>query len=118
MEVIRGGERTDLYGGRFTGAVELEMLHEALSDQDPDTALVHFHEGALSYWHSHPGGQLLYVVGGRARVGTEESGSIDLEPGNLVVTPPDELHWHGAAEGDATLLAVTWGTTDWQDRAP
>ena len=123
MQVISSGDRSALYGGRFTGAVDLEMLHpspggDAPVDQ-PDTAFVHFHDGAVSFWHSHPGGQQLFVVSGRARVGTEADGQVTLAPGTLVVCPADEMHWHGAMPAcDTTLLAITWGTTVWTDRPP
>ena len=114
MKVIPEGDRSVSYGGRFTGTVELEMLHE-----EPDTALVHFKDGAVTFWHRHPGGQQLFVVRGEARVGTEADGEVRLAPGALVVCPADERHWHGAAPGcDSTLLAVTWGTTQWETEAP
>jgi len=119
VDVIAGGTRDSAYGARFTGPVELEMLHESTTDDRPDTALVHFHDGAVTNWHHHPGGQLLFVVHGVGRVGTREEGSVELQPGTLVVAPPGEEHWHGAAPGDdCTLLAVTWGTTCWHDEAP
>lgn len=119
MRVVSGGSRDASYGGRFTGHVELEMLHATPADDQPDTALVHFHDGAVTNWHHHPGGQLLFVVSGRGRVGTRDEPCVDLAPGTLVVAPPDEEHWHGAgAGGDCTLLAVTWGTTCWHDEVP
>ena len=70
MIVVTGGDRDSSYGGLFTGHVELEMLHAASNEQEPDTALVHFQSGAVTNWHHHPGGQLLFVVSGEARVGT------------------------------------------------
>ena len=119
MEVVSGGERDSLYGGSFTGEVELEMLHATASDDEPDIALVHFRDGAVTNWHHHPGGQRLFVVSGSGRVGTEEDRAVALGQGDLVVAPPDERHWHGAAAGtDCTMLAVTWGTTCWHDSAP
>jgi quercetin dioxygenase-like cupin family protein len=119
MKVVREGARNETYGGRFTGAVELEMLHEAESGDEPDIAHVHFHGGAVSNWHSHPGGQRLFVHTGVARVGTEDDGDVELRPGDLVVSPAGERHWHGAAPGhDASILAITWGVTDWEDHAP
>ena len=119
MKIIDEGDRSVSYGGRFTGTVELEMLHATPTDAEPDTALVHFKNGAVSYWHLHPGGQQLFVVSGDARVGTDADGEVHLAPGTLVVCPANERHWHGAARGnDATLLAVTWGTTQWEAVAP
>jgi quercetin dioxygenase-like cupin family protein len=124
MKVVTGGDRSLTYGGRFTGAVELEMLNATPPEVDagvdgPDTAFVHFHDGAVTFWHAHPGGQQLYVVSGDARIGTEADGEVRLAPGTLVVCPADERHWHGAAPGaDTTLLTVTWGTTRWEDVSP
>ncbi len=119
MRVIANGETTVSYGGRFTGMVTLEMLNATPTDDEPDTALVHFHDGAVSFWHMHPGGQQLFVVSGQARVATLADGEVLLASGTLVVCPPNERHWHGAASAsDATLLAVTWGTTQWETVAP
>lgn len=119
MKVVREGDRSSGDGGRFTGPVELEMMNTAARQGEPDTALVHFHDGAVTAWHHHPGGQLLFVVDGPARVGTEADGAVELEPGHLVVSPAGERHWHGAADArDATLLAVTWGTTSWEETFP
>ena len=119
MRVVAGGDRSTTYGGRFTGTVELEMLDATPTDDEPDVALVHFHDGAVSFWHVHPGGQRFFVVSGAARVGTDADGEVALAEGTLVVCPPDERHWHGAAPGrDTTLLAITWGTTRWEDQSP
>jgi quercetin dioxygenase-like cupin family protein len=114
----RGNAETSQYGGRFTGAVRLDMLLEAADASAPDTALVHFEDGAATFWHAHPGGQLLYLESGAGRVGTEE-GEVALRPGDLVHAPAGERHWHGAAPGErCTFLALTWGTTAWEDVAP
>jgi quercetin dioxygenase-like cupin family protein len=119
MFVTRGGDRSTAYGGRFSGRVELEMLREAAAEGEPDCALVHFSDGAVTYVHSHPGGQTLFVVAGRARVGLAGDAGIELGPGSLVHAPSGERHWHGAArQADCTLLATTWGTTVWEDLAP
>jgi quercetin dioxygenase-like cupin family protein len=119
MRVVTEGDKSVSYGGRFTGTVELEMLNATPTDAEPDTALVHFKDGAVTFWHTHPGGQQLFVVSGEARVGTEATGETRLQPGTLVVCPAGERHWHGAAPGgDSTLLAVTWGTTQWETVAP
>ncbi|WP_372442079.1 cupin domain-containing protein [Nocardioides limicola] len=106
------------YSGRFTGEVQLEMLDDAAEAAHPDIARVSFGGDAVTYWHSHPGGQRLLVLDGRAVVGTEESEST-LGPGDFVVTPPGERHYHGAADSQGCqMLAITWGTTDWESSAP
>lgn len=119
MDVIANGDTSTAYGGRFSGPVELEMLRLASDGTVPDVAVVRFAEGAVSTWHAHPGGQLLYVLEGRARVGTEADGTVELEPGTLVVAPPGERHWHGAAAGKAAaVLSLAWGTTVWEELLP
>jgi quercetin dioxygenase-like cupin family protein len=116
MRIVSGGNRASTYGGRFTGMVELEMLSEAPDASQPDVALGHFNDGAVTNWHQHPGGQTLYVVAGTGRVGNDEDGAVELAAGTLVVTPPNERHWHGAAPGgDAKILSFTWGATSWEE---
>jgi quercetin dioxygenase-like cupin family protein len=118
MRIVQQGERSETYGGRFTGRVELEMLGPAEAGDRPDIARVHFFEGAVSNWHSHPGGQHLYLVEGRGRVGMPD-GEHELAPGDFVSAPAGETHYHGAVRGaDCVWLAITWGVTDWEDRAP
>jgi len=97
VDVIARGDTSTVYGGRFSGAVELEMLRLAPDGSIPDVAVVRFAAGSVSTWHAHPGGQLLYVLEGCARVGTEPAGTVELAAGTLVVAPPGERHWHGAA---------------------
>ncbi len=119
MRVLRQGDTSYTYGGRFTGPVQLEMLEQAQRDGAPDIARVHFDHGAVTNWHQHPGGQLLYLLSGAGRVGAADGTHTGLPPGTLVDTPPEESHWHGADDGsDAIWLAITWGATCWTDDAP
>jgi quercetin dioxygenase-like cupin family protein len=118
MIVRRAGSESDVYGGRFTGHVTLDMLLESPEEHIPDTALVHFDDGAVTFWHSHPGGQVLFLREGQGRVGTADE-VVTVRPGDLVYAPANERHWHGAAQGaSCTFLASTWGTTAWEDEAP
>jgi quercetin dioxygenase-like cupin family protein len=117
MRIVERGERSESYGGRFTGRVELEMLQPAEEEHRPDLARVQFHDGAVTNWHSHPGGQQLYLLAGRGRVGTAD-GEHEVAPGTFVDTPAGERHYHGAARAaGAVWLAITWGATAWEDAA-
>jgi quercetin dioxygenase-like cupin family protein len=119
MRVVESGSAADTYGGRFSGRVALEMLDEAPSPDRPDMVRVHFFDGAVTNWHSHPGGQFLLVVSGLARVGTETETALELQPGAFIAAPPGERHWHGAMPGhDCVLYATTFGTTSWEDANP
>jgi len=78
--------------------------------------VVRFPAGARTHWHSHPGGQLLYVTAGSGRVGGRDGVVQAVGPGDLVHAAPDEEHWHGAGE-DASFehLALSFGTTVWRE---
>jgi quercetin dioxygenase-like cupin family protein len=66
----------------------------------------------LSNWHSHPRGQLLYVLSG---VGLAQvcGGEVnELRAGDAVWFAPGEEHWHGASpHGTFAYLSVQL----WQD---
>ena len=76
------------------------MLHATPTDAEPDTALVHFKDGAVSFWHTHPGGQQLFVVRGNARVGTEADGETSLATGHAGGLPAERtsLAWGRAGQ--------------------
>ena len=115
MRIVEQGDLSESYGGLFTGRVELEMLQPAETEGRPDVARVHFHQGAVTNWHSHPGGQHLFLLEGRGRMGMPD-GEHEIAPGSFVVAPADERHYHGAADAaDSVWLVITWGTTAWEE---
>lgn len=78
--------------------------------------LVSFPAGVRTDWHSHPDGQVLYIVEGNGRVGTRDGEVARVSAGDLVYAPPNEEHWHGAAEQDPVRhLALSFGDTDWRE---
>ena len=81
------------------------------------TALVvSFPAGVRTDWHSHPDGQILYIVEGRGRVGTRDGEVVQVAAGDLVYAPPDEQHWHGASQEEPVRhLALSFGDTAWQE---
>ncbi|HEY5685143.1 MAG TPA: cupin domain-containing protein [Acidimicrobiia bacterium] len=99
----------------FTGEVwnaRLEEGHEGI------TLLgVQFAPGARSHWHSHPGGQTLYVISGAGLVQTEDGTTKEISAGDTVHAPPGEVHWHGA-KPDSPLMHLALnvrGATEWRD---
>ena len=118
MRIITDTGASSGYSGRFTGAVALQMLDEAPSPDQSDIARVRFEDGAVTFWHRHPGGQKLLVLEGTGRIGTEDGETI-LEAGTYVDTEPMQRHYHGAAPGaDCTLLSISVGTIEWEDVGP
>ncbi len=102
----------------FTGQVWFGPMAPPAEADDLNVLGVLFAPGARTDWHTHPGGQVLHVVSGAGRVQTEAGETIAVGPGDTVVTPPGELHWHGAAPGSYLMhLSITHrGATQWVGR--
>lgn len=102
----------------FTGRVWFGHHHAPVEDADLNVLGVLFEPGARTDWHSHPGGQVIYVLEGRALVQTEAGERVVAGPGDAVHAPAGELHWHGA-DRDAPMvhLSITHGgATEWAPR--
>ena len=91
----------------FTGTVWNRRLSE--SDDGITMIAVQFAPGARSDWHSHPGGQLLYVVSGAGFVQTEDGSTVRISPGDVVHAAPGERHWHGARP-DSPMMHLSLST--------
>jgi quercetin dioxygenase-like cupin family protein len=124
---------------RFTGTAAFRVLHTIDARTEPPTtsgedsargagtwstyvgnvAIVRYDPGARSHWHSHSGGQLLYVVDGEGWVQARGEEVVRLGPGDAVSIAPGEVHWHGA-NGRAAMaqLAVTTGKPTWFEESP
>lgn len=108
-------EWVDAPAENFTGRVRFGPL----SDQGPLNALaVRFEAEARTDWHSHPEGQVLYVVEGRGRIQDDDGTTEEFAAGDAVYTPPGQIHWHGAGpDGPMTHLSLTTGgATIWEPR--
>jgi quercetin dioxygenase-like cupin family protein len=99
----------------FTGDVWFGDMSSS-EDEDGQKVLgVQFAPGSRTDWHSHPAGQVLYVVSGRGTVANKAGERIEMASGDTVTTPANELHWHGASP-DAPMfhLSITHGgATEW-----
>jgi quercetin dioxygenase-like cupin family protein len=99
----------------FTGRV----FFGPMSNQGPVNMLgVQFEPGARTDWHSHPEGQVLYVVSGAGRVQEDDGTTVDVSAGDVVYTEPGTVHWHGATRHSPMLhLSITTGgATEWLPR--
>lgn len=105
-------------GETFTGPVWLTRLAEPVEPGQITMLGVHFAPGSRTDWHSHPGGQILYVVSGSGYVMNAGGERQRIDPGDTVTAPPGELHWHGATkESPMTHLSITsHGETQWEGR--
>jgi len=98
----------------FTGTVWVKML---VTDDDntynTQAYNVMFEAGARTNWHSHPGGQLLFITKGTGYYQEKGKPARLLKPGDVVEIPPNVNHWHGAAPNSNFIhLGITARTQD------
>ena len=75
--------------------------------------IVHFEPGARAKPHTHSRDQLLYVVSGIGKVGTNDE-EHTVAAGDLVHIPAGEPHWHGAWDTGSPMSHVTVMANDSQ----
>jgi quercetin dioxygenase-like cupin family protein len=98
----------------FTGDVWIDGIVQPRDDSRLNVGAVHFTPGARTAWHSHQGGQTLYVTEGRGFVQSRGEAIVELRPGDTVWTSDGEEHWHGAAHDHfMTHLSLTEGAPTW-----
>ena len=116
MNVSRGRE-SGRPSARRTATVTGEMWGDALLDGGETTVnSVFFAPAARTHWHSHDGGQVLLVTSGEGYVVTAAGQAAHVAAGDVVYSPPGEIHWHGATQDTFVLhTAITNGKTDWLD---
>ncbi len=98
MKVFRPSQAPseEMTGGIFTGTIKMTPLINADTGAEQlKSALVYFPAGVRNKLHHHTHEQILYVTKGKGIVATEEDEHM-VEPGDIVVIPAGEEHWHGA----------------------
>jgi quercetin dioxygenase-like cupin family protein len=99
LTVTRAGSRSVDPGPAewFTGTVRIEPLFAATDSSRAAGASVSFEPGARTAWHRHPRGQVLVVTAGAGLVQRRGGCVEEIREGDVIWTPPDVEHWHGAA---------------------
>ncbi len=87
----------------FTGAVWLDQIAAGAEPSRARAARVSFEPGARTAWHTHPLGQVLYILSGVGRVQCEGGPVCTVRAGDTVVFAPGERHWHGASPEHAMV---------------
>lgn len=96
----------------FTGDVWIDPVTDGRSSVT--VSAVRFLPGARTAWHSHAGGQTLFVTDGRGLVQSRGGPVTSISPGDVVWTPDGEEHWHGATPDHFMAhLSITEGGPDW-----
>ena len=114
MEISRSAATTKGPTETFTGDVWVDPITRGLPPSSLNVAAVHFSPGARSAWHSHHGGQTLYVTEGHGLVQAHGQEIVELNRGDVVFAPDGEEHWHGAAPDHfMSHLSITEGVPHW-----
>jgi quercetin dioxygenase-like cupin family protein len=98
----------------FTGDVYIDPIARSQGGSHLNVGAVHFTPGARTAWHSHAGGQTLYVTEGQGLVQSRGDRIAEIRAGDVIYTPHGEEHWHGAAPNHfMTHLSLTEGDAHW-----
>jgi quercetin dioxygenase-like cupin family protein len=81
----------------FTGDVYIDPIARGQEPSRIQVSVVRFTPGARSAWHAYGMGQTLYVTDGVGRIQSRGEDVHEIRAGDVIVTPPGEEHWHGAA---------------------
>ena len=108
MEISRSAATAKGPAETFTGDVWVDPITRGLPPSRLNVAAVRFTPGARSAWHSHDGGQTLYVTEGRGLVQVRGQEIVELNAGDVVFAPDGEEHWHGTRpDSFMTHLSIT-----------
>lgn len=110
MEISRNATTAKGPAETFTGDVWVDPITRGLPPSQLNVAAVRFTPGARTAWHSHDGGQTLYVTEGRGLVQARGLQITELNPGDVVFAPDGEEHWHGASPDH---FMTGYGHTRW-----
>jgi quercetin dioxygenase-like cupin family protein len=97
MTIRRTGNASLSPAGISTAPFWFENLVEGGGDGDIAAIRADLAPGTITKWHSHPQGQLLYVLSGVGMVQVRGGEMVELRAGDAVWFGPGEKHWHGAA---------------------
>ncbi|HTV08613.1 MAG TPA: cupin domain-containing protein [Candidatus Aquilonibacter sp.] len=109
MKAIRAAETQTQRGPAewFDGEVWIQPVLGADDSPTQRSAVVSFGASARTAWHTHPRGQMLFILSGLCHAQRKGGEVARLTPGDAVWFAPGEKHWHGAAPGHPMVhLAV------------
>ncbi|MCY1719553.1 cupin domain-containing protein [Prolixibacteraceae bacterium Z1-6] len=109
--VFPKGEKID--SPNFAGTVWLQMMGANDSTLHARFGNVTFEPKARTNWHSHPGGQVLFITEGKGYYQALGQPARLLKKGDVVEIPRNVVHWHGATpDSEFAHIAVSLNTDD------
>jgi len=104
---------SELRTTNFTGRAWGDTLLDA-SESGVRVLAVVFEPGSRTFWHTHEGGQVIYVTYGEGLVGTADAVQT-VRVGDVIFSPPGEVHWHGAGPSSVFhQIAIPHGETKFE----
>ncbi|MTJ79546.1 MAG: cupin domain-containing protein [Telmatospirillum sp.] len=98
MTVHRAGDGlAAVPDGISNGTFLVQMLLSSRTESEMTAMRAFVPPGVVTHWHSHPRGQILFVLDGVGLVQREGDSPVEVRAGDAVWFAPDERHWHGAA---------------------
>ncbi len=93
-------------GDIFIGSVLRQNLVAEGDAPSLRVTAVTFDDGARNRWHHHSTEQVLVVTHGKGIVASEHE-TFHVTPGDVMLIPAGERHWHGAEDGESmTHLSI------------
>jgi len=107
--VFPKGEK--ITSNNFAGTAYLYMMGAKDTTLDASFGNVTFEPKARTNWHSHPGGQVLFITEGEGYYQAKGEPARLLHKGDVVEIPRNVKHWHGAApDSEFVHIAVSLNT--------
>jgi len=97
--------------GNFGGQVWMQRLITEEHSHDIELLVVSFEAGGRTRPHIHAVDQILQIVSGRGIVAAGSERRF-VEPGDVLLIPAGEWHWHGAAPTTAMTHPAVTGSQD------
>jgi len=121
MTIRRPGSAVRSPEGISNAPFWVEMLLDSEVDGENTAMRATLDPGTVTHWHTHPRGQLLYVLFGVGLVQRKGEPVEEVRTGDAIWFAPDELHWHGAtADSPFSYLSIQGFEkgrfVDWSDR--
>ena len=99
MRVVKISEvKKESLGGPLFTAPDVTRQVLLPDSKEFSVNVVSFGKGVRNKYHAHDSEQILVVIFGKGMIATETEEKV-ITPGDIVIIPAGEKHWHGATGG-------------------
>ena len=109
MKVVKVSQvpATDASGQLFTGPVTRQSILIGEQSKQFVVNQINFAKGVRNKFHIHTNEQVLIVTSGKGVCATEKE-EVTVFPGDVILFPAGEKHWHGATpDSDFSHIFIT-----------